>query len=226
MNIQVLALAIWEAVSSILIDKILPLLGGLILVLILLLVGWLIAKGLQWVVVYVLKAIKLDLGSQKIGFTPLLVKGEIKRAPSDLLGDLVYWIVIFLTLISIASALGLGSAEMILDGLLSYIPPALSAALALGIGMFIAVVIYSIVLIIASNIGLSYSKTLAKIIQYAVIIFAFIVALGYLQVDIGGFLKAQAGVTVAGLAIAAGVAFGLGCKDMAGDFVTNLFKGK
>ena len=226
MNIQVLALAIWEAVSSILIDKILPLLGGLILVLILLLVGWLIAKGLQWVVVYVLKAIKLDLGSQKIGFTPLLTKGEIKRAPSDLLGDFVYWIVILITLISIASAIGLGSAEMILDTILSYVPPVFSAALMLGVGMFIAVVLSSLVLIIAANIGLANSKVLAKIVQYAVIIFAFIVSLGYFGIDIGKLIMGQGGVLLGAIALAFGIAFGLGCKDVASDFVTNLFKGK
>lgn len=218
--------ATWEAVVSILIDKILPLLGNIVLVLALLLVGWLVAKGLQWVVVYILKAAKIDNVSQKIGLTPLLSKGEIKKAPSDLLGDLVYWITILITVIGVASAIGLGSAEMILDTILSYIPPVFAAALVLGVGMFIAVVLSSIVLIIAANAGLSNSKTLARIVQYAVIIFAFITALGYLYIDIGRLVVGSIGVVLGAVALAIGIAFGLGCKDIAGDFVSNLFKGK
>jgi len=210
-------IAVWSMILA-------PLLN-LLYALILLVIGLIIARLLQWVVAYVLKTVQLDKGCQQIKLTPLLQKGEIRKAPSDLLGDLVYWIVIFITIVSVPSVLGLRVAGKLVSGVLAYVPAVLAAALVLGIAMFIAVVLAGIVLVIANNAGLSNSKTLAKIVQYAVIIFGFVVALGQLGID-AKLIVASFSVVVGGVALAFAIAFGLGCKDMAADFLSNLFKGK
>ncbi len=200
-------------------------LGNLIIGLILLLIGLLIAKLLQYVVVYVLKVIQLDKGAQKIKLTPILQKGDLKKAPSDLLGALVYWIVIVITIFSVPSVLGLRGVEGLLFDVLKYVPKVIVAALVLAVAIFLAGLLASIVLVIANNVGLSNSKTLARIIQYAVVIFGFVTALGHLGID-SNLIVASFNVVVMAVGLAFAIAFGLGCKDMAADFLSNLFKNK
>lgn len=208
---------IWSIISA-------PLLN-LVYGLVLLLVGLVVAKVLQWLVVYVLKAIQLDKGAQKIKLTPILQKGDLKKAPSDLLGSLVYWVVILVTVFSVPAILGLRGAEKLLIEVLKYIPGVLVAALVLGVAMFLAALIAGVVLVIANNAGLSNAKPLARIIQYAVIIFGFVAALGHLGISSKDIMTSFS-VIIGAVGLAFAIAFGLGCKDIAADFLTNLFKNK
>jgi len=208
---------VWSIISA-------PL-ANLVLGLVLLLIGLLIAKLLQYVVVYVLKIIQLDKGAQKIKLTPILQKGDIKKAPSDLLGALAYWVVIIITVFSVPSVLGMRGVEGLLFDVLKYVPKVLVAALVLGVAIFIAGFVAAVVLVIANNAGLANAKPLARIIQYAVVIFGFLAALGHLGID-AKLIVASFSVIIGGIALAFAIAFGLGCKDMAADFLSNLFKNK
>lgn len=202
-----------------------PLLVNLIIALVLLLISLLIAKGLQIVVVYALKAVMLDKGLSAVGFTPLLTKGEIKRSPSDLLGDLVYWLAIFISVTAIAMAYGPANSKELLAMILNYSVSVIAAVFVLAVSVLLSVVIAGIVMVIANNVGLSNTKTLAKIAQYGVNIFGFLKALEILGIS-SAIIVASFSVIVGAVGLAFAIAFGLGCKDIAADFVTNLFKGK
>ena len=202
-----------------------PLLINLIISLVLLLIALLIAKGLQLIVVAVLKAVMLDKGLAAIGFTPFLTRGEIKRAPSDLLGDMVYWVAIFISVTAIAMVFGPSNSKELLDMLLNYSVLVIAAAFIMALSVLLSIVIAGIVTVIANNVGLSNTKTLAKISQYAVNVFGFLKALEILGIS-SAIIVASFSVIVGAVGLAFAIAFGLGCKDIAADFVTNLFKGR
>jgi len=220
MNLQAIINPIIEVANMIS-----PLLINLSISLVLLLVSILIAKGLQLIVVYILKAIMLDKGLSAIGFTPFLTKGEIKKSPSDLLGDLVYWISIFIAVTAVAMAYGPSTSKELLNMILNYSVSVMAAVFVLAISIFLSVVIAGLVVVIANNVGLSNSKTLAKIAQYGVNIFGFLKALEILGIS-AAIIVASFSVIVGAVGLAFAIAFGLGCKDIAADFVTGLFKGK
>jgi hypothetical protein len=200
-----------------------PLLLNLLYGLVLLLIGLLIAKGLQWIVVKVLGLFKLDKGLKKIGFTNLLANGGIKSGPTLLLGDLIYWLTIFVTVTAVAKVLGLAPAGTLLAGLLAYLPAVLSAAYILGVGIFVAILVAGVVSVIVGNLGLSHAGSLAKIVQYAVVIFAFIAALGQLGISVS-LMAGSISLIGGAIALAAAIAFGLGAKDLAGKFLDKFFE--
>ncbi len=202
-----------------------PLLLNLLVSLVLLLVALLVAKGLQLIVVYILKAAMLDKGLASIGFTPFLTRGEIKRSPTELLGELVYWLVIFISVTSIAMAYGPANSKELLNMLLNYSVAVIAAIFIMGLSIFLSVVIAGIVMVIANNVGLSNSKTLARIAQYSVNIFGFLKAIEILGIS-SAIIVASFSVIVGAVGLAFAIAFGLGCKDIAADFLTNLFKAK
>lgn len=199
-----------------------PLLLNLLYALILLFIGLLIAKGLQWLVLMVLGLLQLNKGSKQIGFTDFLTKGGIKKGPTELLGDLIYWLTIFVVVTAVGGILGLASAKVLLGGLLAYLPAVLSAAYVLGIGIFVALLISAVVIVIANNIGLANAGALAKVVQYAIIIFAFLAALGQLGIPMD-WLTTSVTVVVGAVGLAFAIAFGLGAKDKAADFLDKFF---
>ena len=204
--------------------KISPIVLNLILALFLILVGVLVAKGLGFLVTLVLKTLQLDRGSKQIGFNTLLEKGNVKQTASELMGDFVYWVLVFVIVMGVLGAFGL-PVEPTLTKIFTYMGIVFLAALILAIGVFLAGLIAGIVRIIMGNLGMEGARTVSRVIYYIVIVFAFLAALTELGINPESFTP-HLGVIIGAPALAAAIAFGLGCKDMAADFLHNLFKGK
>lgn len=201
-----------------------PLLLNLFIALIVLLVGFFIAKGVGFAVASFLKLAQLDRGAKQIGFNSILEKAEIRRSISELIGDLVYWTILFIAIIGLGNLFYL-PIEPALSNVFAYLSLVFIAAIILGFGLFFASLFAGIIKTIALNFGLDGAKALSRVIYYILIIFSFLAALAQLGIKTEVFVP-QIGVIIGAVGLAAAIAFGLGCKDMAADFLHNLFKGK
>ena len=101
-----------------------PSIAGAIVILI---VGWLIAKLTEAVIVRVLKAIRLDTASDKVGISNVLAQGEIKLTISELIGAVIYWIVILMVIATALGTLNLTVAAELVARLVDYVPNILAA---------------------------------------------------------------------------------------------------
>lgn len=195
-----------------------PTLVGAIVILI---AGWMIAKLIEAVVVRVLKAIRLDVASDKAGVSNILAQGEIKLTLSEVLGAIVYWLVVFVVIATALNALNLTIAASLISRLVEYVPNIIAAVFALVLGSFLASFVASIVRTAASNAGMERAKLLAQVAQTVLIVFAVIIAIE--QLNIATTLIALAvNVILASVGLGIALAFGLGCKDIAGKFISDL----
>lgn len=208
--------AAWRTISTLALNG--------IIALVLLLVGLLVARGLGKLVTIVFNTLRLDKLAKQVGFTSILDKGNIKRTSSELLGDLVYWVTALVVIISVLSFFGL-AVESALARVFSFIAIVILASLILGVGVFLAGLISAIVRMVMANFELEGSKITARIVYYIIVIFAFLAALAELGIPSEAFVP-HLGIFIGAPALAVAIAFGLGCKDMAADFLHNLFKGK
>jgi hypothetical protein len=190
----------------------------------LLLIGFVIAKAVAFAVAYVLKLAQLDKAAKTVKLSALLEKGEIKRTASDLLGDLCYWLILLVTLIGAAKLFGL-KVEPVLAKVFIYLGLALLVALVLGLALFFASLIANIVKVVALNFGIEGGKSLARFTYYLVVLFLCLAALSQLGLRPGTILG-KLDIVLGTVGLAAAIAFGLGCKDMAADFLYGIFKGK
>jgi hypothetical protein len=140
------------------------------------------------------------------------------------MGDIVYWLIIFVTVIGAAKLFGL-QVEPVLAKLLIYLGLALMVALVLGLGLFLASLIANLVKMITLNFGIEGGKSLARFIYYVVILFTLLAALSQLGLRPSTILG-KLDIVLGTVGLAAAIAFGLGCKDMAADFLYGIFKGK
>lgn len=195
-----------------------PSIAGALLVLI---VGWLIAKAIRVVATKALKTVRFDIAAGKAGISNTLVKGGIKHTPAEMIGVLVYWLAMLIVFATAINTLGLEIVAEMFNQILLYIPNVIAAIFVLVLGMFLASFVAGIVRTAVSNAGVTQAKMLGDITQYTIVIFTAVMALGQLRVEIE-IVELVIGYLVAGICLAFGLAFGLGCKEIAGDFMRGL----
>jgi len=195
-----------------------PAIAGAIVILI---VGWLVAKLIEAVVVRVLKALRLDIASDKAGISNVLAHGEVKLTVSELIGAVIYWIVVLVVIATALGTLNLTVASDMVTRLIEYVPNILAAIFILIVGAFVADFVATIVRTTAGNAGIDKAKLLAKMAKFVIVVFSVIIAIEQLKIA-SSLIVLSVNVILISIGIGIALAFGLGCKDIAGKFVQDL----
>ena len=194
---------------------------GIFGVLIILIAGWLISKVIKSVVTKGLRAIKLDELSDRIELDAMLEKGGITYSLSELLGIICYWLALLVTFMVAANSIGLTIAAELLNKVVLYIPNVIAAIFILILGMFIATLLKNIVQTAGNNAGVSQVKFLSKVVEVIIMVFAIFVALEQLNIGIR-ITELTLGIALGTVGLGLALAFGLGCRDIAGKYVGDL----
>jgi len=191
---------------------------SILLVIIILLMGWLVSKALKVIISKGLKLIKLDDLAGRIGLDKILGKGGISYPISELIGVICYWLGILVTAMVAINAVGLTIAADLLNKVVLYIPHVIAAVFIVILGMFVATLLKNIIVTAVNNAGLSHGKLLGQLVETIVIVFVVIVGLEQLGLGIS-ITQLTLGIIVGSVGLGLALAFGLGCKDIAGKFV-------
>jgi hypothetical protein len=178
------------------------------------LVGVAIALGVRYLVIKILNSIGWERFAQEGSYLRFLGVGDIRYPLFDLVGAIIFWIVILAFSGTAAHALGLTHIEMLLDELVGFLPNLFLALLILGLGIWLGILAGRFTRAFADSAKIMEANLLGKGIQYLIIIIAAGTALEQLRVAtrflFGAFL-----IIVASL----GLAFGLGGKDKAKEII-------
>lgn len=190
--------------------------------------GMILAAGLivAWVVGYLverlLRVVGLDRLCNRLGTNAALVRGGVKHDPSHLLGRAAYWGVVVFAIMGALGALNLQPINQFAQSFLAYIPHLFTAALILVTGHLLSNFVSQAVLIAAVNAGLPPARILAACSRWGVQLVAVAMALEQLgiaqHIVVVGF-----GIAFGGVVLAAALAFGLGAKDLAKEFLDRQF---
>ncbi|MDD5238260.1 MAG: hypothetical protein PHU96_04790 [Candidatus Omnitrophica bacterium] len=191
---------------------------SVLLVIIILIIGWLISKLIKTIVTNGLRAIKIDELSDRIELDNLLKKGGITYSLSELIGVIFYWLALLVSFMIAINAIGLTVAADLLNKVVLYIPNVIAAMFILILGMFAATLLRNIVQTAANNAGLSQGKILSAVVETIVIAFAIFVSLEQLRIGIR-ITELTVAIILGSVGLGLALAFGLGCKDIAGKFV-------
>lgn len=176
--------------------------------------GWLAAIVLRKLTAKALRAIGLDVISERAGVMAILQRGGVHRRPSELLGWGVYWLMLFSALVGMFNALGLEVASLLLQAVVLYIPNILIALLLLGLGFFVSRYIDTMTTAAAAALNLPFPNAWGRGAQTLILFIVAVMVLGELgiatQVVSLGFV-----VLLAVFGLAAVVAFGLGTREVA-----------
>ena len=201
------------------IGEFLPRILAAILVLI---VGWIVAKLLKAAVGRGLRLIRFPTLTAKAGIDGFLSTGGVTRSATDLIGVLVYWLIMLIVLVTAVNALGLPVASSLLNEILLYIPNIIAAVIVVAVGLYAANFVSAMVQTAAANAGIEEAGLVAGLSRYALIVFTFAIALG--QLRIGQELVTNGFLILFGAgALAAALAVGLGSREFVGRLIEERF---
>ncbi len=188
------------------------LLGALVI----LLVGYFVAKAIGKLVSKLLNRVGFNHWMDRAGVTGVLQRSGTGLTAADLLGKVTFWFVFLITFTMFASALGVPEISDFMSGMTSYVPRIFAAIVILCLAALFANFIAAIIR------GATGNETLAKIGRIAILVYAAFAALT--QLGIATHLTGNTLLIVLGAAgLAAGLAFGLGGRDMAAGTLERMF---
>jgi hypothetical protein len=190
----------------------------LALALVVLVAGWFLAKAARFAIVKGLRAVNFHVVTQRAGLDGFLRDGGIESDSTEILGLLVYWLVILGALIIAFNSLGLAYVTDLLVQVILFVPRVMVAILILAFGAYFARFIGNAITAYCRNVHLQDAEVLGRLAQYAIVTFVVLIALD--QVNIGGDIVRQSFLIVlAGLVFALALAFGLGGRDWAAEML-------
>jgi Conserved TM helix len=187
-----------------------PLVVGALLILI---IGWVISNVVARVVREVVARAGADrLFAERGGEVYGKASRQIK--PSVVTSEIVKWIIRFVFLVAAANALGMPQVSALLNQVLLWIPNLLVAAVILLVAPLIGRFLRGLIEVGAGNMGFTNAPLLGRIAELAVIAFAVLIAIDQIGIA-ADLLNILFTGLVAALALAFGLAFGLGGRDVA-----------
>ena len=187
-----------------------PVILGALIVLVL---GWIITGALGKVVARGLRAIKLEAMAERVGFTSLLRRAKISTDTAGLVAGVVKWYLRLIVILMAADTVHLTAVSTIVNLVLAFIPNLIVAMLILGAFSWLASRARNLV---TGALGSSMpnANTLGVLAYAAVLGFGVIAAATQIGVATSLIDILFTGI-VAGLALAFGLAFGLGGREEA-----------
>ncbi|MDP3997979.1 MAG: hypothetical protein U1C49_03155 [Candidatus Andersenbacteria bacterium] len=178
-------------------------------------VGWAISVAIGRLVEKLLVILRVNQAFENIkGLKMAAARANLKINIPRLFGEIVKWFLITVTLLASTDILGLQDVAAFLRSVLAYIPNVVVAALILVIAVLLANFVYRTVAAGVSAAGFTSGGAVAAISKWAIIVFAFMAALLQLNVA-ASLIQTLLTAIFAMVALAGGLAFGLGGKDMA-----------
>jgi flagellar biosynthesis protein FliQ len=190
----------------------------LALALLVILLGWFLAKAARYAIAKGLRAVNFHVVTERAGLDGFLRDGGIQADTTEIIGLIVYWLVILGALVVGFNSLGLIYVTDLLGRVILFVPKVLVALLVLAFGAYFARFIANAITAYCKNVHIQDAELLGRLAQYAILTFVILIALD--QVNIGGDIVRQSFLIIlAGLVFALALAFGLGGKEWAAELL-------
>lgn len=152
----------------------------------------------------------------------------VEKPISNVIGEAVYWIMIFFFLTAATEALGLSIVTTWLSGVTGYLPKILSALLIGFIGVVSSIILKDIVTAAASSVGVRYAEALGTVTQISIIVVSMLIAVELIGIDVT-LLTNFVLVFLSAFLFAAALAFALGSSAsvsniLASHYLQNVYK--
>ncbi|MGE5263386.1 MAG: mechanosensitive ion channel family protein [Acidobacteriota bacterium] len=181
--------------------------------LIILLVGYLVARLVSSLIGFVLRQIKFDPLVERTGITGALRGLGVKTPLWQLVSQIIYVFLLLSFLITATRFMGLDAVARLLSQLLDLLPKAIAAVIVFLLGGIVSKFMGDLVTNGSKSAGISYASRLGIGVQYLASVFVAVLALGVLGIDTA-LLVTTITIALAAFGLALGLALGLGSRGV------------
>ena len=184
-----------------------------------LIIGWLIARFVRAAANRILSGLNKVL--EKTFQTGLLASARLPLSASTILGEVAFWVIVFVTFTISARVAQLPTISRWLNDIVIFLPDALLGVATIALGYLISNVVGEQVNEAARSAKSSHNALLGRIAQGTVFIIAAIIGLDQIGVEVT-FLVTISSVAVGAILLGFSIAFGFGSRE----YVSNLISAR
>ncbi|MDA1337180.1 MAG: hypothetical protein O3C23_00195 [bacterium] len=189
--------------------------------LIIFVIGWFISVGVGRLVADILKRIKFNQVFERGNWKSALEKADIKMDPSGFIGAIFKWVFVIVFLRVTVEVLGLTQLTTFIESILAYLPNVLVASLIFVVAVIVADIVEKVLRAAVESAQVGQAHMVGVIVRWSIWIFAAIAILTQLGVTPILWQTLFTGL-VALIVVAGGLAFGLGGKEVAGQWLQDM----
>ena len=186
------------------------------------LIGWIVSVAIGKLIAEILKRIKFNRIFETGGWKEALKRADVKVDASAFVGAIIKWVLMIVFLAAAVEILGFTEfTRFLTDDVLPFLPNVVVAAFIFVAAVVIADILEKVVRTAVEGAKVEYGSVVGAIVKWSIWIFAIFAIL--LQLGIApDLVKIIIQGIVAVFVIAAGIAFGLGGKDIAGEIMQDI----
>ena len=189
----------------------------LLLAIVLLIIGWLVARAVRFAIVKALRAVNFGVVTEKAGIDHFLQQGGANIDTIRVLGAMFYWLVILAALMIAFNSLELAYVTDLIGRVVLFVPRVMVAIVILVFGVYFARFVGAALATYLRNIGVAEAGLMGRLALYAIVAFVMMIALD--QLGLGDIIRQTFLIIVAAIALGLALAFGLGGQKRAGELL-------
>lgn len=205
--------------------RLLAFLPSLAAALLLLLLGMFLARALRTLVEGLLSRAKLDEYTSKVGINEILARLGLGKSPSFGISFLIYWFVVCIFIVSAANAVNMTIVSELMERFMLFLPLLVASVLILFGGLLFARFLSEVAASASQANNIRGGAALARALYVCVVVFASIAALEQLGLKIQ-LISSVLQIILASAGLAIALAFGLGGRDVAAEYLRDWLKPK
>lgn len=187
-----------------------------------LLIGYIIARSLAALVRKTLASSGLDALAEKLNEIDIVSKTNMKIVPSAILSKVLYYFLLLIFSIVATDILGMPAVSQIVSDLINYIPNVIAAGIVLLVGVLFADMLKGVVKSSCESLNIPSANIISSFVFYFVFITTAVSALGQAKIDTD-FIKSNLTVILGAIAGAFALGYGLASKDMMASFLASFY---
>jgi len=190
--------------------------------LVMLAVGYLVARFVARAITVVCEKMRLQVAAERGGLIESMKKVGIQKTVPQIMGVIGFWLLISVFLMTVCNILQLEAVTGAMQVVVGYIPKLLVATVIVVVGLLIATFLRGVIATSADRVGITYAQQLAAGSYYVLALMVFMAAFDQLEIEFA-LLNQAILIIFAALAIGFGLAFGLGGRDVMGGILAGYY---
>ena len=164
----------------------------------------------------------LQTAGERSGLSDSMQQVGIQRSVSQILGTIVFWLLMSVFLMAACNILELPSVTNAMENVVNYIPKLLVASVIVVVGLLLSSFLRGVIATSADRVGISYAQQLATACYYLLAMMVFIAAFDQLAIKFE-LLNYVILIAFGAVAVGFGLAFGLGGRDVMGGILAGYY---
>ena len=151
--------------------------------LLLLLVGWLIARGVRLVIRKILQSKTMHRVTERLNRLAILQRSDVSLDSVRIVSQFVYWVILLIFLVAASETLGWTAVSRTLNNLINYLPALLSAIVIALVGLYLAQTVRTIVRAALHSLQIGAANLISNLVFYLLASIVVLTALEQAGVD-------------------------------------------